>query len=128
MKIEHFALNIEKPVELVQWYVEHLGMRVVRAANDANQMHFIVDEADRVVIEFYNNPASPMPDYYGMNPLMFHIAFAVDDLEAEHARLIAAGATAEGDINGTPAGDKLAFLRDPWGVPLQLVRRATPLM
>jgi glyoxylase I family protein len=128
VKIEHFALNVEKPNELVQWYVENLGMKIVRAMNDANGTHFFVDDAGKVLVEVYNNPLSPMPDYFGMHPLMFHIAFAVDDMQVERERLLAAGATAEGDINHTPAGDQLCFLRDPWGVPLQLARRAKPMM
>lgn len=128
MNIEHIAINVEAPNRMAQWLGDHLGMRVVRAMNDANETQFIVDEAGRVVIELYNNPASPMPDYRGMNPLIFHIAFGVDDIAAARDRLIAAGATAEGDINTTPAGDQLAFLRDPWGVPLQLVRRNKPLL
>ncbi|HLV35565.1 MAG TPA: VOC family protein [Spirillospora sp.] len=128
MNIEHIAINVEAPNKMAQWLGDHLGMRVVRAMNDANETQFIVDEAGRVVIELYNNPASPMPDYRGMNPLVFHIAFSVDDVAAARERLIAAGATAEGDINTTPAGDQLAFLRDPWGVPLQLVRRSKPML
>ncbi len=128
MRIEHLAINVEQPTKMVNWYIEHLGMKVVRANNDANETHFIVDEAGQVVLEVYNNPLSPMPDYRGMNPLMFHIAFAVDDIEAARDQMTAAGAVPEGDINPTPAGDKLCFLRDPWGVPLQLARRAKPLM
>jgi catechol 2,3-dioxygenase-like lactoylglutathione lyase family enzyme len=112
----------------VNWYVEHLGMKIVRAHHDANETHFIVDDAGVVVVEVYNNPASPMPDYRGMNPLMFHIAFSVDDMQSEIDRLVAAGAAQEIEINTTPAGDKLVFLRDPWGVPLQLAQRATPLL
>lgn len=128
MKIEHLAINVEKPTEMVQWYVDNLGMKIVRANNDANQTFFIVEEGGKVVLEVYNNPASPMPDYKGMNPLMFHIAFSVDDIEGERDRLMAAGAVATGDITPTPAGDRLLFLRDPWNVPLQLVKRAKPLM
>lgn len=128
MKIEHFAINVEKPTEMVNWYVEHLGMKIVRAHHDANETHFIVDDAGVVVVEVYNNPASPMPDYRGMNPLMFHIAFSVDDMQSEIDRLVAAGAVQEIEINTTPAGDKLVFLRDPWGVPLQLAQRAIPLL
>jgi catechol 2,3-dioxygenase-like lactoylglutathione lyase family enzyme len=128
MKIEHFAINVEKPTEMVNWYVEHLGMKIVRAHHDTNETHFIVDDAGVVVVEVYNNLASPMPDYRGMNPLMFHIAFSVDDMQSEIDRLVAAGAVQEIEINTTPAGDKLVFLRDPWGVPLQLAQRATPLL
>jgi hypothetical protein len=28
----------------------------------------------------------------------------------------------------TPAGDEMVFLRDPWGVALQLVKRMVPLV
>jgi hypothetical protein len=28
----------------------------------------------------------------------------------------------------TPAGDELVMLRDPWGVALQLVKRAQPML
>ena len=128
MRIEHIAINVEQPTELVAWYGEHLGTKVVRENKAVNQMHFIVDESGKVVLEVYNNPASPMPDYRHMNPLEFHIAFAVDDIEAARQGLIAAGATPEGEIDITAAGDKLAFLRDPWGVALQLVCRAKPMM
>ena len=128
MKIEHLAINVEKPTEMVQWYVDNLGMKIARANNDANETFFIVDDAGQVVLEVYSNPASPMPNYAAMNPLMFHIAFSVTDIEGERDRLAAAGATNVGDISTTPANDKLLFLRDPWSVPLQLVKRATPLL
>lgn len=128
MKIEHLAINVEKPTEMVAWYVDNLGFKVARNNNDANETHFIVDEGGVVILEVYNNPLSPMPDYQGMSPFMFHIAFSVDDIEGERDRLLAAGAGAEGDITITPAGDQLLFLRDPWNVTLQLVKRVDPLM
>ena len=49
-------------------------------------------------------------------------------MEGTRQRLIAAGATAEGDVATTPAGDKLAFLRDPWNVVVQLVQRKNPML
>jgi hypothetical protein len=32
------------------------------------------------------------------------------------------------EIVTTPAGDQLVFLRDPWGVTVQLAKRGTPLV
>ena len=128
MKIEHVAINVEKPTEMVQWYKDNFGMKVARANNDANETFFIIDDAGQVILEVYNNPASPMPDYATMNPLMFHIAFSVTDIESERDKLAAAGAIDIGEISTTPANDQLLFLRDPWSVPLQLVKRATPLV
>jgi len=43
-------------------------------------------------------------------------------------RLLAAGASIAGDVAITPADDEMVFLRDPWGVALQLVKRAVPLL
>jgi hypothetical protein len=31
-------------------------------------------------------------------------------------------------VRVTPAGDHLAMLRDPWGLPIQLVHRSTPMI
>ena len=44
-------------------------------------------------------------------------------MEAARGRLVTAGAKLDGDIDTTPSGDKLAFLRDPWGYTIQLVER-----
>jgi hypothetical protein len=31
-------------------------------------------------------------------------------------------------LTTTPAGDSLVMLRDPWGIALQLVKRAQPML
>jgi hypothetical protein len=41
---------------------------------------------------------------------------------------LAAGATAEGEVSVTPAGDEMAMLRDPWGLPVQLIKRRVPMI
>jgi predicted enzyme related to lactoylglutathione lyase len=63
-----------------------------------------------------------------MHPLNLHLAFSSSDIEADRARLLAAGAEAFGEISVTPAGDKLAFFRGPQSVPFQLVQRKKPLI
>ena len=30
MKFEHFAINVEDPVTVAKWYVDHLQMKIVR--------------------------------------------------------------------------------------------------
>jgi glyoxylase I family protein len=128
MFIEHMALNVPEPAKAAQWYAQNLGMRIVRSSDQAPFMHFVADEAGKGVIEFYCNPVAPLPDYPAMHPITLHIAFAVEDMAATRARLLAAGAAAVDEIATTPAGDQLVFLRDPWGVVLQLVKRAKPLV
>jgi uncharacterized glyoxalase superfamily protein PhnB len=63
-----------------------------------------------------------------MNPLLLHIAFMVDDVKGVREKLITAGATPVGDISVTSRGDELAMLRDPWGVAIQFVKRAEPML
>ena len=124
MKLEHFAYSVSDPVATARWYAEHLGMKAVRKLEEAPFTHFLADASGRTLIEFYNNPKVQVPDYPSVDPLLFHIAFAADDVAAECARLLEAGATAVDEVTVTPAGDTMAMLRDPWGVPVQLVQRA----
>ena len=63
-----------------------------------------------------------------MNPLSLHVAFMVEDVDAVKSALIAAGATSVGDVTVTAGGDRLAMLRDPWGLPIQFVKRAEPML
>jgi glyoxylase I family protein len=127
MKLEHVAINVPDAQAFVKWYADNLGMRVVLANSASPFMHFIADEAGSM-LEIYSNPAAPMPDYPNVHPMNLHIAFSSSDIEADRARLLAAGAEAVGEISTTPAGDKLAFFRGPQAVPFQLVQRKKPLI
>jgi glyoxylase I family protein len=127
MNIEHMALNVADPAAMAAWYTRYLGMRVLRRLDTDTQTHFLADESGRTVLELYHQSRVAVPDYAAMDPMILHIAFTAPDIEATRTQLLAAGATAEGDVATTPAGDRLAMLRDPWGVALQLVKRAQPL-
>jgi glyoxylase I family protein len=127
LNVEHFACNVSDPVAMAAWYTENLGMRVVRKIDTAPHIHFLADANRRVVMEIYNNPADAIPDYKSMHPLRFHLAFTAEDPDAVKTALVSAGATfVEEQTIGD--GSRLMMLRDPWGLPLQLVKRATPLL
>jgi glyoxylase I family protein len=127
LNIEHVACNVSDPVAVAAWYVEHLGMRIVRRVETAPHIHFLADEAGRAVIEIYSNAADPVPDYRSMHPLRFHVAFAAEDPDGAMAALLSAGATFFSD-QVQPDGSRLVMLRDPWGLPLQLCKRPVPLV
>ena len=127
LNVEHFACNVSDPVAMAAWYVEHLGMRVVRRVDSPQHIHFMADANGRVVIEIYNNTADAIPDYASMHPLRVHIAFVADDPDGIRTALEAAGATFV-EEQKAPDGSRLLMLRDPWGLPLQLAKRTTPLM
>lgn len=128
MNIEHIALQVARPGEMARWWCDHLGLTVLRQMGP--EAFFLADGAGRVVLEIYHNPAVGVPDYAQWEPARFHIAFASSDVPGDAARLVAGGGRLEGtlaDIKPTDSGDLFAIVRDPWGVAVQLVRRAVPL-
>jgi len=128
IRLEHVAINVEDPAAMAKWYCENLGMKIVRKGPSPVNMRFISDAGGNMMLELYNNPPDAVPDYPSMDPLLLHIAFMVDDVNAICKKLIAAGATIAVDVNITPAGDELVILRDPWGVPIQFLKRAKPML
>jgi glyoxylase I family protein len=128
IRLEHVAINVEDPVAMAKWYCENLGMKIIRKGPSPVNMRFISDAGGNVMLEIYNNPPDAVPDYPLMDPLSLHIAFMVDDVKAICDKLVAAGATVASDVNITLAGDEIAMLRDPWGVPIQFVKRAEPML
>ena len=128
MNIEHIALNVADARALADWYVKHLGMRIVRAVEESPWTRFIADESGRTVLEIYQNPKAPVPDYFAMDPMTLHVAFISKDVACDHDRLLAAGGTPAIARYSTPTGDEMAFLRDPWGVCIQLIKRARVLL
>jgi len=125
MKFEHFALNVPDARAMAQWYIDHLGLRIARKREDAPYTHFLEDDTGRVIFEIYSNSAADYPDYSAAHPLCFHIAFNSDDPAATKTRLIAAGGSGAYD-ESLPDGTILLMIRDPWGVPLQIVKRTKP--
>jgi catechol 2,3-dioxygenase-like lactoylglutathione lyase family enzyme len=127
LRIEHVALNVSDAVAMAAWYVEHLGMRVLRKIDTAPHIHFLADASSAVVMEIYSNPAGEIPAYATMHPLRLHVAFAADDPPAARDALLEAGATFV-DEQHLPDGSHLMMLRDPWGLALQLAKRTQPLL
>ncbi len=128
VRLEHVALNVADPAKMAQWYVDNLGMKIMREGPPPANMRFLADSGGNMMLELYHNPPDIVPDYPAMNPLLLHVAFMVDDVDTVRQKLIAAGATAVAEVTVTAAGDKLAMLRDPWGLAIQLVHRADPML
>jgi catechol 2,3-dioxygenase-like lactoylglutathione lyase family enzyme len=128
MNIEHVAYNVVDPVQMAAWYVQLLGLRILRSQDQAPFTHFLADQAGRVVLELYGHTKAIVPNYGKLDPLSLHIAFTADDVAKERQRLLDAGATPAGEIVTTPTGDVMTFVRDPWGLTVQLVKRAKPLI
>ena len=127
MKLEHVAINVPDPVGMAEWYERHLGMEIVRGRKDAPFTHFLRDSGGRMMIEIYTNPTDAVPEYADMDPLILHFAFVSSDPEHDKTRLQKAGATLVAE-EVLEDGSRLVMLRDPWGVCVQLCKRATALL
>lgn len=127
MKLEHVAVNVSDPLSMAAWYTKHLGLEVVRSLATPPYTHFLRDSGGSMMIEIYKNPPDQVPDYGKMNPLLLHLAFVSEDTEREKSRLVEAGATLVQDET-LADGSRLVMLRDPWGLSVQLCKRAKPML
>ncbi|WP_026463922.1 VOC family protein [Adhaeribacter aquaticus] len=127
MKLEHFALNVEDPTAMADWYVQHLGLKIVKQLKDAPYMTFMADDSGRVMIEIYNNPPDEVLPFRTMNPLLVHLAFVSENPSADKERLQAAGASVESDQQFED-GTHLVMMRDPWGLAIQFCKRGVPML
>ncbi len=127
MKIEHIALNVPDPAAIAEWYVANLGMQVVRQSGAPTYTTFLADGDGDTVLELYRFEGAPLPDYAAQDPMVLHVAFAATGAVEQAKRLAGAGAQLVGEPRTTDGGDTLIFLRDPWGIALQLVERSAPL-
>jgi catechol-2,3-dioxygenase len=128
VKVEHFALQVPDPATMADWYVKHLGCSVARSSEAPVSGRFLLDSAGSVMLEIYRNPRANVPDYHAIDPLLIHLAFVSTDPAADRNRLVSAGAKVADDLATTPAGDQIVMLRDPWGIAVQLVKRAEPML
>jgi glyoxylase I family protein len=127
MKMEHIGFNVKEPKAVAKWYVENLGLKVVKQGGPPTYGHFLADSSGQGILEFYCNTRAPIPDYASMDPVTLHVALVSDEVRADRKRLIDAGAAPEGEATVTPEGDELAMVRDPWGLAIQLAKRRKPM-
>jgi catechol 2,3-dioxygenase-like lactoylglutathione lyase family enzyme len=111
----------------VVFYAQVLGLPGMRVSRGR---HYF--DCDGALLACFDPRADG--DGYAPPPTPGWLYFAVDDLEATHARCRRAGATpAPGDVHGDPAGEiarrpwgeRSFYVHDPFGNKLCFVDRAT---
>ncbi|WP_192348303.1 VOC family protein [Algoriphagus sp. Y33] len=127
MKFEHFALNVSNASAASLWYEENLGLKVVKKMAEPPYMTFLADDSGTVMIEIYSNPKGETLDFEKLHPLAVHLALVSEDPNADRDRLVEAGAKLISD-DILPDGSHLVMVKDPWGLALQLCKRATPMI
>jgi len=127
LRLDHVALQHPQPEAVSAWLCLHFGLVVYRVSASASRARFLRCSATGMMLEIYRQPEVAVPDYAAMPPAVLHLAFYTDAIDADAARLLAAGAVSAGEPGRNSAGDAFLMLRDPWGVPLQLVSRIKDL-
>ena len=128
MFVEHVAFLVEDVKGVTDWWCANLGMKVVRYGGPPTHMTFLQDSAGKTMFEIYQKDDLETPDYASMHVSVLHFAYYSEDVAAEREKLLAAGSTAVGDVDVTAAGDQLVFVRDPWGVTIQILHRKEPMV
>jgi glyoxylase I family protein len=126
--LEHCAINVVDSRMEATWYTDNLGFIVLREGSAPGYGMFIADAEKNMMYEFYQNKNIPVLQFDTISYQSFHIAFMVKDIKQVKETLIAAGAKMAEEEKQTPSGDTVMMLRDPWGLPIQFVKRVNPML
>ena len=118
--IHHIAIICSDYARSRAFYVDILGFGVIREVwRDERQSWKCDLDAGNAQIELFSFPAPPprptRPEACGLR----HLAFTVDDLDGEVARLAAAGIPCEEARIDPYTGQRFTFFADPDGLPLE---------
>lgn len=128
MKIEHLALMVEDPIAMAAWYEAHLGMKIIKESKISPLAHFLADSVGEMMLEIFRLEGVNVPDYRNTDSQIFHLAFSASNIVAMTRKIKLAGGTIVENVKTLPSGDQVAMLRDPWGLPIQLVNRKRTLL
>ena len=123
--IHHIAIICSDYARSRHFYAELLGFPVLHEVfREARQSWKCDLDAGNARIELFSFPAPPPRPSYPEAAGLRHLAFAVADIDAEVARLNAAGVTTEPVRIDEHTGQRFTFFADPDGLPLELYEDA----
>ncbi|MEJ2601880.1 MAG: VOC family protein [Gammaproteobacteria bacterium] len=124
MKYLHTMVRVSDLDESLDFYCKKLGMREIRRY-DSDQGRFTL-----VFVAPPGNEDCPLeltynwdPEEYGEGRNFGHVAYQVDDIYDTCRRLMDAGVT----INRPPRDGRMAFVRSPDNISVELLQRGDAL-
>ena len=123
MQFLHCMIRVRDIEESLQFYCTHLGLQLLRRKDYPQgqfTLLFLATEVGAPEIELTFNWDRRE---YQSGTNFGHLAYAVSDLYATCARLQAGGIV----IARPPRDGKMAFVRDPNGVSIELLQAGPPL-
>ena len=126
MKFFHVALSVKNLEESRTFYEDVFALKF-RAQGERPELgvkFVILHDKDGAGVELFEH-ATPVPtteDFMDFSNVGFkHIAFFVDNLEETYEKALKAGATSIWDPRKGVTVKKLAFIKDPNGIAIELV-------
>ena len=119
--LEHTAIASPNPQQLADWYVTHLGFHI----NFTYDGNYFVKAPNGTILEIIPSEGERAPQAM-KSPGIRHLAIAVDDFDAAHAKLLETGVQMLG-APFTNQGNRLVFFSDVDGNLIHLIHRQRPL-
>lgn len=121
LRLHHVALIVSDYERSKAFYTEVLGLPIVaetyREERASWKLDLALENGQLELFSFPNPPARPTrPEACGLR----HLAFSVDDLDAEVDRLTTIGVAVENIRCDTLTGGRFTFFADPDGLPIEL--------
>jgi lactoylglutathione lyase len=124
MKYLHTMVRVSDLAQSLAFYCDALGLRELRRHDNESGRYTLVFLAapgdDDAQIELTWNWD---PEAYGIGRAFGHLAYAVDDIYATCQRLMGHGVT----INRPPRDGRMAFVRSPDAISIELLQRGQPM-
>ena len=124
MRYLHTMVRVSDLAQSLDFYCDKLGLREV-GRSESQQGRFTLvflaapgDESAQLELTWNWDP-----EEYGIGRAFGHLAYEVDDIYAICERLRARGVT----INRPPRDGRMAFIRSPDNISIELLQRGTPL-
>lgn len=124
-RFDHLGLKVKDVDRAVDFYTRILGFRHLETVQvGGKDFIFVGDDRVRIEIEPALEGSHPPDNNFGTG--IQHLAFLVDDLEAEAARLKSLGVKfILGPAQFRP-DRKIAFFEDPEGTRIQMIQMLKP--
>jgi len=124
-KTIHSMIRVLDEVRAVTFYETAFGLRVAdRLDFDSFTLIYMSNDESGFELELTVNKGRTEP--YDLGDGYGHLAVSVDDVDAEHARLVAAGLSPRKLVDFTNNGARVArffFIADPDGYQIEVLQR-----
>lgn len=118
------SLNVPDVAASATWVTKHLGFTEAMSAEGFCSL--IHPEAGFSLIYLQTGLPTFKPESAAGNADGLLVVFTVDDIEADHARLVEEGVTIVTPLETEPWGERYFQMADPNGVIYQFVQWVTP--